>query len=303
MTPTIGFIGLGQMGLPIAKRLLAAGHQLVAFDQRAELRPAIEAAGARWAGSPREVADLCPTVLVCLPTPAAVQAVALGEQGLVHGGALQLYVDLSTTGPQMAKEVATRMQQRGIVAMDAPVSGGVAGAERGTLAIMVAGPPERLDELRSVLACFGANVFHVGQEPGMGQLMKLINNLLSTTALAATFEVLTLGVKGGLDPKKMLDVLAVSSGTNHAVETKIPNYVLRNVPMGFSLDLSYKDVRLCVEAGEALDLPMHMGRMTQQIWQDAINRGGPKQDYLQVVKLFEDWAGVQWTGDPVPLAQ
>ena len=102
---------------------------------------------------------------------------------------------------------------------------------------------------------------------------------------------------------RMLDVLAVSSGTNHAVETKIPNYVLRNVPIGFSLDLSYKDVRLCVEAGEALDLPMHMGRMTQQIWQDAINRGGPKQDYLQVVKLFEDWAGVQWTGDPVALAQ
>ena len=203
----------------------------------------------------------------------------------------------------MAKEVAARMRQRGIVAMDAPVSGGVAGAERGTLAIMVAGPPERLEELRPVLAGFGANVFHVGQEPGMGQLMKLINNLLSTTALAATFEVLTLGVKGGLDPKKMIDVLAVSSGTNHAVETKIPNYVLHNVPMGFSLDLSYKDVRLCVEAGEALDLPMHMGRMTQQIWQDAINRGGPKQDYLQVVKLFEDWAGVQWTGDPVALAQ
>ena len=303
MTPTIGsigFIGLGQMGLPIAKRLLAAGHQVVAFDQRAELRPAIEAAGARWASSPREVADLCPMVMVCLPTPAAVQAVALGDQGLVHGSALKLYVDLSTTGPQMAKEVAARMRQRGIVAMDAPVSGGVAGAERGTLAIMVAGPLERLEELRPVLAGFGANVFHVGEEPGMGQL---INNLLSTTTLAATFEVLTLGVKGGLDPKKMLDVLAVSSGTNHAVETKIPNYLLRNVPMGFSLDLSYKDVRLCVEAGEALDLPMHMGRMTQQIWQDAIDRSGPKQDYLQVVKLFEDRAGVQWTGDPVPLAQ
>ena len=108
-----------------------------------------------------------------------------------------------------------------------------------------------------------------------------------------------MGVKAGLDPQTMLDVLRVSSGTNHAIENKIPRYVLPNVPIGFSLDLSYKDVTLCVEAGEALQVPMRMGRTTAQIWHHAICKGGPKQDYLQVVKLFEDWGGVKWTGSPL----
>ena len=182
--------------------------------------------------------------------------------------------------------------------MDAPVSGGVAGAEQGSLAVMVSGPRASYDEVQDLLACFGKNIFYVGAEAGVGHLMKLINNLLSTTALAATYEALTVGVKGGLDPETMLAVLGVSSGTNHAVENKIPRYVLPNIPIGFALELSYKDVTLCVEAGEAMHVPMRMGRTTAQIWHHAICMGGAKQDYLQVVKVFEHWAGVSWTGTP-----
>ena len=296
MTQFIGFVGLGQMGMPIARRLLAAGHRVLAFDLRGETRAALEAAGGEWAASPRAIADRCAIVLASMPTPDAVEAVVFGPDGLAQGRELQLFVDLSTTGPLAAQKVAAGLAEKGIVAMDAPVSGGVAGAEQGSLAIMVSGPRARFEELRPVLASFGGNLFHVGEKPGLGHLMKLLNNLLSTTALAATYEALSVGVKAGLDPKTMLDILAVSSGTNHAIENKIPKYELKNVPIGFSLDLSYKDVNLAVQAGEALCGPMRMGSVTRQIWQEAIAAGGPKQDYLQVVRLFEDWAGVRWTG-------
>ena len=295
MGDKIGFVGLGNMGLPIAVRLLAGGHRVIGCDTREEPRQAFAAAGGEWAASPRDVADQCAIVMVSLPTPAAVEAVALGADGLLHGREMRLYVDLSTTGPQMAKKVAAALAPRNVVAMDAPVSGGVAGCEQGTLAVMVSGPREGFERIEALLSCFGSNIFYVGAEPGMGHLMKLINNLLSTTALAATFEALTVGVKGGLDPQTMLDVLRVSSGTNHAIESKIPNYLLRGVPMGFSLDLSHKDVSLAVAAGEALGMPMRMGRITAELWQQAMDARGPKQDYLQVVRVFEDLAGVRWT--------
>jgi len=298
MSQPIGFIGLGNMGLPIAKRLLLAGNHLVACDLRGELKQVMLDLGAQWVDTPREVADLCCVVMVSLPTPKAVESVVLGLDGLIHGHEMKLYIDLSTTGPQMAKMVAQRLQANGVVTMDAPVSGGVAVAEQGALAVMVSGPQASYESVQGLLGCFGKNIFYVGAEVGAGHLMKLINNLLSTTALAATFEAMTLGVKGGLDPQVMLAVLGASSGTNHSVENKIPRYVMPNVPIGFTLELSYKDVTLCVDAGEAMNVPMRMGRTTAQIWHHAICMGGPKQDYLQVVKLFEDWAGVRWTGTP-----
>ena len=300
MTLPIGFIGLGSIGLPMATRLLDAGHPVVGCDARADVGPVFTSRGGEWAASPLEVADRCAVVMVSLPTPAAVEKVALGVDGLAGGKQLRLYVDLSTTGPQVAKRVAEQLQGRGVVALDAPVSGGVAGAEQGTLSVMVSGPKASFEEVEYLLSYFGRNLFYVGDQPGMGHLLKLLNNLLSTTALAATYEALTVGVKAGLDPETMLAVLGVSSGTNHAIENKIPKYVLPGVPIGFSLDLSYKDVSLCVEAGEALQVPMRIGRTTCQIWHHAICKGGPKQDYLQVVQLFEEWAGVKLAGTRKP---
>ena len=295
MSQRIGFVGLGQMGLPIACRLLAAGYGVVAFDRRPEPRAAFEAAGGQWADSPHAVANSCAMVMISLPTPQVVEAVALDADGLVHGSAIRTCVDLSTTGPMVARQVAAGLAERGVAWVDAPVSGGVTGAEQGTLAIMVSGPQGICRELAPVLGAFGRNVFQVGDQPGQGHLMKLINNLLSTTALAATFEALTVGAKAGLDPQAMVDVLRVSSGTNHAIENKIPKYLLRGVPMGFSLDLSLKDVTLAVAAGEAFGLPMRMGHVTADFWQQAMDARGPKQDYLQVVRVFEDLAGVRWT--------
>ena len=298
MTTRIGFVGLGNMGLPIAVRLLRAGHVVVGCDSRGDLKQQFTTLGGEWADSPLAVANQCSVVMVSLPTPAVVEKVALGADGLAEGQEIKLYVDLSTTGPQMAKHVAERLHERSIVALDAPISGGVAGAEQGTLSVMVSGPKVSFNEVEGLLSCFGKNLFYVGDQPGMGHLLKLINNLLSTTALAATYEALTVGVKAGLDPHTMLAVLGVSSGTNHAIESKIPKYVLPGIPMGFSLGLSYKDVSLCVEAGEALQVPMRMGRTTCQIWHQAICKAGPDQDYLQVVRLFEEQAGVKLAGPP-----
>lgn len=295
MSQPVGLVGLGQMGLPIARRLLAAGHGVVACDSRQQPRAAIEAAGGEWADHPRAVGDRCAVVMMSLPTPQVVEAVALGANGLVHGGAIRTCVDLSTTGPIVARQVAAALQVRGITWVDAPVSGGVTGAEQGSLAIMVSGPQATCDGLAPLLGAFGRNVFQVGDQPGQGHLMKLINNLLSTTALVATCEALTAGAKAELDPSIMVEVLRVSSGTNHAIESKIPTRLLRGVPIGFSLDLSLKDVTLAVAAGEALGMPMRICRITAEIWQQAIDARGAKQDYLQAVRVFEDLAGVRWT--------
>lgn len=296
MSSPIGFVGLGSIGLPMAVRLVRAGHRVIGCDLRDDVGAEFRSQGGELARSPREVADLCAVVMASLPTPAAVEQVAVGADGLLHGRKIKLYVDLSTTGPLVAKRVAAALAVRGIVALDAPVSGGVAGAEQGSLSVMVSGPKASFHEVEPLLACFGKNLFYVGGQAGMGHLLKLLNNLLSTTALAATYEALTVGIKGGLDPHTMVEVLGVSSGTNHAIKNKIPKYVLPGRPMGFSLDLSYKDVSLCVEAGEALQVPMRFGRETRAVWRAAIDKIGPKQDYLQVVRLFEEAAGVRLAG-------
>jgi 3-hydroxyisobutyrate dehydrogenase-like beta-hydroxyacid dehydrogenase len=221
MSRQIGFVGLGQMGGPMSRRLRAAGHALVVHDLRAEATDALVAEGAETASSPAEVADRAEVVLVSLPTPQVVREVALGPDGLIHGDATRTYVDLSTTGQAVAMEVAAALAERGTLPIDAPVSGGVRGAINGTLAVMAAGPAAELERVRPLLEVFG-RVFHVGDRPGLGQLMKLANNFLSASAIVATAEAVVLGVKGGLDPATMLDVINASTGRNTASEDKFP---------------------------------------------------------------------------------
>jgi 3-hydroxyisobutyrate dehydrogenase-like beta-hydroxyacid dehydrogenase len=211
MVDKIGFVGVGKMGGPMARRLIAAGHRLVVYDSNAAAAAALAAQGATAASSPAEVASQARIVLVSLPTPEVVRLVALGEEGLVTGTALKAYVDLSTSGPVVAAEVAAALEARGIAMLDAPVSGGVRGAVNGTLAIMAAGPTKLLAELQPLLACLG-RVFCVGDRPGLGQVMKLANNMLSATAMAASAEVMAMGVKAGLDPRVMIEVINAGTG-------------------------------------------------------------------------------------------
>jgi hypothetical protein len=291
MSEPIGFVGLGQMGGPMSRRLLAAGHRLVVHDARGEAMDALVAEGAEAAGSPAEVAARAEVVLVSLPTPQVVRAVALGPDGLIHGGAIRTYVDLSTTGQAVAVEVAAALAERGIVTLDAPVSGGVRGAVAGTLAVMVAGPAAELQRVRGPLEVFG-RVFHVGERPGLGQLMKLANNYLSATAIVATAEAIVLGVKGGLDPVTMLDVINASTGRNTASEDKFPHQVLSgNYAAGFTTGLLTKDLGLCAAAAEALGVPMPVAAEVHARWQRAVAELGADADITTIVKCVERAAG------------
>jgi 3-hydroxyisobutyrate dehydrogenase-like beta-hydroxyacid dehydrogenase len=295
---TIGFIGVGRMGQPMASRLIAAGHPVVAYDVQGQALSAIAVKGAETVSSPAEVASRAEIVMASLPVPAVVQEVALGERGIAAGSRVRVFVDLSTTGPRVAKAIAAALAERGITAIDAPVSGGVAGAVKGTLAVMTSGPKPECDGLRPMLEAIG-KVFYIGPEPGMGQMMKLINNLLSATATAATSEAIVLGAKAGLDPYVMIDVINAGSGRNTATEDKFPRAILpRSFDYGFALGLMTKDVKLCIDEADALAVPMWIGQAVKQLWLYGLGQGGPDQDFTALITHIEKWSGVTVGGKP-----
>jgi 3-hydroxyisobutyrate dehydrogenase-like beta-hydroxyacid dehydrogenase len=293
----LGFVGLGQMGRPMTRRLRAAGYSLVVYDVRTEATEALVADGAEGAGSPAEVAARTEVVLVSLPTPEVVREVALGPDGVIRGSAVRTYVDLSTTGQAVAAEVAAALAERGVVTLDAPVSGGVRGATDGTLAVMAAGPAAELERVRTVLEVFG-RVFHVGERPGLGQLMKLANNFLSATAIVATAEAVVLGMKGGLDPTTMLAVINASTGRNTASEDKFPRQVLTGrYAAGFTTGLLTKDLGLCAAAAAALGVPMPVAAEVYAQWQRAVVEFGADADITRIVALVERAAGARIAGE------
>ena len=294
MTKRLGLIGIGNMGLPMGLRLIDQGYGLTVFDIREDAVRPLVARGARAANSPADVASEVQTVLVSLPTPDVVQKVALGPNGIVNGSAVKVYVDLSTTGPQVAELVANGFVEKGVSALDAPVSGGVPGAEKGTLTVMVSGPTSVVEGIKPVLEVIGKNVIHVGERPGLAQIMKLVNNLLNATALAASSEAFVLGVKAGLDPEIMLKVINGSTGRNSATEDKFPRSILpRTFDWGFKTDLIYKDLKLCLEQAEILGVPMWVGNAVRQLWAYAVSQGGGPRDFTTIIQYIESWAGVE----------
>jgi 3-hydroxyisobutyrate dehydrogenase-like beta-hydroxyacid dehydrogenase len=294
----IGFIGLGNMGFHMTRRLIEAGHRLTVYDTRPEAIDRLVARGATAAASPREIADRVETVMASLPTPDIVLAVATGQNGVAQGGRARRFVDLSTTGSRMASRIFEALKARNIVQIDSPVSGGVTGAEKGTLAVMVSCPRAEFDRLAEVLAVFG-KPFFIGERPGAAQTMKLANNLLSATAMAATSEAMVMGVKAGLDPSVMIDVINSSSGRSTASEAKFPKSVLPGTfDFGFANGLMYKDLRLCLEEAEALGVPMWIASAVKQMFQLASSQIGPDKDITTVIQCIEAWAGVEVRAKP-----
>lgn len=291
--PPLGFVGLGAIGAPLAGALLEAGHQLVVHDVEASKAESL-GRGAHVAGSPRDVADQAEVVFVSLPTPAVVREVA---DTLAGGRALKVYVDLSTTGVAVARQVAEALTSQGVAVVDAPVSGGVAGARARTLAVMAAGEDEALARVDPLLRIFGENVFHVGREPGQGQLAKVLNNLLSATAVAITSEALILGATAGLEPQTLLDVFNAGSGRNTATSTKFPTHVLpATFASGFRLALMAKDVELCLAEAHALGVPMRVGELVQQLWTSAAAESAPDADHTEFARVVEEWSGHRIAG-------
>jgi 3-hydroxyisobutyrate dehydrogenase-like beta-hydroxyacid dehydrogenase len=293
MGEELGFVGLGNMGGPMAGRLIDAGHRLAVYDIREAAMAPLIARGAERMNSSRAAADASDIVFFSLPEPKDIEGEALGPAGVAAGQRAKIFVDLSTTGPRTTARVVTGLTERGIAIVDAPVSGGVAGAKKGTLAVMASGPHALIERVRPLLAIFG-KVFHVGERPGMGQAMKLCNNILSATSMAVTAEAMVMGVKAGLDPKLMLEIINSGTGRNTATETKFPNEVItRRFTQGFYTGLMYKDVRLCLEEAEALQVPMWVGSAVRMMWQLANAELGPQSDFTEIVRLLEAWAGVE----------
>jgi 2-hydroxy-3-oxopropionate reductase len=272
---------------------MADGYGLVVHDRNpAATRPFLRR-GAQPARSPREVADAARVVFASLPRPAIVREVALGRDGIVHGRAVRTFVDVSTTGSAIEKEVAAGLAARGIATVDAPVSGGAEGAAAGTLAVMTAGHPRAIAAVRPLLRRFGT-VFVVGREPGQGQLLKVLNNLLSSTALAITSEAFVAGVKGGLDPATMLAAINAGSGRNSATADKFPKWVLpRTFAFGHTIDAVCKDAGLAIDEAQALGVPMWIGSAARSMWQYARADGGAALDMTALVTFVERWAGVK----------
>jgi len=290
---TLGFIGVGRMGGRMAKRLLNAGHGLVIFDTNDSAAGPLVEAGARRVGSAAAVASETEIVFASLPTPPIVHAVALGKGGVAEGSKVKYFVDTSTTGAVYAKRVAEGLAAKGIVAVDAPVSGGLAGAANGTLAVMVSCPDEAFERVKPFTEVLG-KVFRLGTLPGQGQTMKLLNNLLSATAMAISSEAIVMGVKAGLDPSLVIDVLNAGTGRNSATVDKIPRFVIpRKFNLGFQIALLNKDVRLCLEEADALGVPMVVGTAVRQLMAITEATEGHEADMSEMVKTVERWAHVK----------
>jgi 3-hydroxyisobutyrate dehydrogenase-like beta-hydroxyacid dehydrogenase len=289
---TLGFVGLGGMGAHMVRHLLSHGFPVSVYDVNGAAMEAAAALGATACATPKEVADVAEAVLVCLPTPDIVRAVALGPNGLAEGRKIRIFVDHSTTGPSVACEVAVALECRQITALDAPLAGGVAGAESGALSVMVSGAEWAFEALRSTFESFGRNVVRVGDEVGQGQALKLVNNMIVGATLVATCEAMLFGVKAGLSAQVMLDMLNVSTARSLTSEKIIPNSVLsRAFDFGFRLELMRKDLRLCVSEAEALGVPMLACTAVKQIYDIALAGGRGKQDMTRVVEELEHWAG------------
>jgi 3-hydroxyisobutyrate dehydrogenase-like beta-hydroxyacid dehydrogenase len=281
------------MGGHMARRLLATGVSLTVSDTASAAVDELVAAGAVAAKSAAEVCSNSKTVFLSLPTPDVVEAVCLGANGVQDGSSVKHVVDCSTTGPKVARRVAAELAKSGIDYIDAPVSGGIKGAREGTLAIMVSGSKAVYELVEPALANFG-KLFYVGGQPGQGQVMKLANNLLAASAIVLSAEALTMGVKAGLKPSQMCDIINAGSGRNSATQDKFPKAVLtRSFDFGFATGLSHKDVRLCLQEADELGVPMVAGAAVLQMLTVTKAKFGADSDFTSIARVVEEWAGVE----------
>ena len=290
---TYGFIGLGNMGGPMAARLLDAGLSLHVLDRDPEAVAPLVNKGATAHTTPAALGAAADVVFLSLPDGNIVEHVIVQPDGLAQAKRAKCVVDLSTIGPKAARRAHEILARAGIEYVDAPISGGVGGAQRGTLAIMAACPKERFEALEGVLAHFGTT-FYMGTEAGLAQVMKLANNLLSATAVAITSEAMALGVKAGLDASTMIDVINAGSGRNSSTVEKFPKAVLTGTfDIGFAAALAHKDVRLCLEEAERLGIPMVTGSAVKEMLVMTTAVCGRDADYTDMARMVEDFAGVK----------
>ena len=280
------------MGRPMAARILAAGNSLTVHDLRKEAAAPLIDKGARWAASPREVAAGCAIVFSCLPMPKDVEQLVNGPGGLKAGWKKgDIYVDMSTNSPTTMRKIAEEAKPLGVAVLDAPVSGGTKGAEVGTLAIMVGGPAETFEAVKPVLGTMGTSLFRVG-DVGCGNVAKLVNNMISLACNSITAEGFVLGVKGGIDPLVLCDIVKAGTGNNWSVNQYGSTVFKRNFEPGFRVSLAYKDIGLAVALGEEYGVPLPVGASVKKDLGDAVAAGLGDKAVNSVILPLEDAAGV-----------
>jgi 3-hydroxyisobutyrate dehydrogenase-like beta-hydroxyacid dehydrogenase len=287
----IGYLGVGNMGQPMAGKLLDGGHELWVYDVRAEaMRPLLERQ-ARPAASPRELAEACETVVVSLPTLEVFREALSGPKGLLAGKALKTLVNTCTVGVPFTGEIEQACAGAGVIVIDAPISGGPAGARAGTLAVMVSGDAAKVAALMPVFRLWGPTVVVAGEKPGAAQVMKLTNNIVFVVALIATCEAMTMATKAGISPEAMLQILNNGTGRNFATTTLFPNAVIPGTfDFGATIDVLEKDVDLAIEQGEALGVPMWVCQAARLVVKHGVFQGRARQDVSRIVQIIEDGA-------------
>ncbi len=289
----IGFIGIGQMGRHMSRRILEAGNDLTVHDLRQEAAEFLLQKGAKWADSPRELAKSCELIFSSLPTPRDVEAVVYGEKGLKAGWKKgDIFIDMSTNSPETIRKIATDAQGLGVKVLDAPVSGGVTGAEKGTLAIMVGGDSAVLEKVRPILETMGKRIFPVGPV-GCGNIAKLVNNLIALSTNSVTAEGFVLGVKAGIDPQVLFDILHVSTSNSWSLE-QYPNTTFKgNFEPGFKLSLGRKDMGLALTLGKDVGVPLPVATVVQQGLDTTMEAGYAERSVEAVILPLEEKTGVK----------
>jgi 2-hydroxymethylglutarate dehydrogenase len=290
----IGFIGIGQMGRHMARHIQAAGYDLVVNDIQKESAAGLLEKGAAWADTPEVITESCRVVISSLPNPRIVEEVVYGKKGLKAGWKKSdIYIDMSTNSPLTVRRVAQDAKAMGVSVLDAPVSGGTIGAEKGTLTIMVGGDAEALQKVRPVLETMGKNIYHVG-DIGCGNITKLVNNLIALGCNSITAEGFALGAKAGIKPDTLFEILKVSTANNWDLQ-QYPSTVLKgNFEPGFKISLAYKDIGLALDLGKSYGVPLPVGQAVKKDLQEAMDAGFSDKGVDAVILNLE-----KITGTPV----
>lgn len=298
-TDRVGFIGLGRMGGPMARRIHGAGFPIIVYDI---VEPALEpfrALGVPIASSQLDLANNAEIVIACLPSPEVSVATALGDGGIAKGSAIEVYMETSTLGPDYMGQIAEGLAPTGIACLDAPISGGIPGATSGTLSVVTAGDPAAFARVRPIIAAYARHIFHVADKPGPAQMAKLINNMLSTSGTIAAFEGMVVGAKAGLDVEELLAFINVSTGRNVATMQKIPDNIFTR-KFGGKVQTGLKDVGLFLKQCEHLGIEPFIAPRVQEVFHQAIAKGYDKET-MRLIEFMEERAGgVIVKGKPKP---
>jgi 3-hydroxyisobutyrate dehydrogenase len=286
---TVGFVGLGNMGEPMVRRLAAAGHEVRAYDVAEQARARLTSTtGVTLTKSPADVADGADVVILMLPDSAVVEGVLLGDGLLDRVRPPTVVADMSSSEPARTQALARQAAGRGIALVDAPVSGGVVGARAGSLTIMTGGPPDVLATIEPVLRVLGARVVHAGDIAGAGHAIKALNNLMSAAHLLASSEAMLAGQAFGLDPGVMLDIVNTSSGRSGSTENKWPNYILPGrFDSGFSIAFMVKDMKIALQLADAAGTPAPLSRAAVAAWSTADAEMPNGADHTEIARWLQ----------------